>query len=136
KELLRTPGLRWFSASAFAAGIFLQFQQIFLLLFTFSVTENKFIIAGLSGVYTLASLAALITYRKLRWKDGTLLMIGTILTAVGFLIVLYPLKPILILSNLLTAVGMFCFLAAWNTLQFKWVKPYSAAKQVRLLVWR
>jgi predicted tellurium resistance membrane protein TerC len=31
---------------------------------------------------------------------------------------------------------MYCFLAAWNTVQFKWVKPYSEAKQSKLLVWR
>lgn len=137
QELLRKPGLRWFSASSLAAGVFLQFQQLFLLLFTFSVTENKLYIAALSALYTLATLGGLFAYRRWKFKDNTLLYIGCVLLASGFLIVLIPEKPVLlIISNLLTAVGMFCFLAAWNTLQFKWVRPYSAARQSKLLVWR
>lgn len=136
QELLRKPGLRWFSASSLAAGVFLQFQQMFLLIFTFSVTENKLLIAALSALYTTATFGGLLAYRRLKLKDNTLLFIGCTLLACGFLIVLFPAKPILIVSNLLTAVGMFCFLAAWNTLQFKWVKPYSAARQAKLLVWR
>jgi hypothetical protein len=136
RELLRKPGLRWFSASNLAAGVFLQFQQLFLLLFTFSVTENKFWIAALNGLYTLATLGGLFVYRKYGLKDSTFLMMGCLLIASGFLIVLVPAKPLLIVSNLLTAVGMFCFGAAWNTLQFKWIKPYSEAGQAKLLVWR
>lgn len=136
RELLRKPGLRWFSASNLAAGVFLQFQQLFLLLFTFSVTENKFWIAALNGLYTLATLCGLLAYRKFGWKDSTFLAMGCALIASGFLIALFPVKPLLIVSNLLTAVGMFCFGAAWNTLQFKWIKPYPEAGQAKLLVWR
>ncbi|MEF3311997.1 MFS transporter [Paenibacillus sp. GYB004] len=130
------PSLRWFSASNLAAGVFLQFQQLFLLIFTFSVTENKFWIAGLNALYTLATLLGLLAYRKLRLQDHTLLGAGCLLLACGFLIVLVPVKPVLIVSNLLTAVGMFCFGAAWNTMQFKLIKPYSKSGQAGLLVWR
>lgn len=136
EQLTRKPGLRWFSASNLAAGVFLQFQQLFLLVFTFSVTENKFWIAGLNALYTLATLAGLYGYRRFGWKDSTLLALGCVLVAVGFLIVLIPAKPILIISNLLTAVGMFCFAAAWNTMQIKWVKPYPVLERAKLLVWR
>lgn len=136
QELLRKPGLRWFSASNLAAGVFLQFQQLFLLLFTFSVTENKLWIAALNGLYTLATLGGLFVYRKFSLKDSTFLTMGCLLIASGFLIVLVPAKPVLIVSNLLTAVGMFCFGAAWNTMQFKWIKPYPEAGQAKLLVWR
>ncbi|GAA3399803.1 MFS transporter [Paenibacillus hodogayensis] len=135
-QLRRKPGLRWFSASNLAAGVFLQFQQLFLLVFTFSVTENKFWIAGLNALYTIATLAGLFLYRKYSWKDSTLLMIGCTLVAAGFLIVLVPAKPLLIVSNVLTAVGLFCFAAAWNTMQIKWVKPYAIPDQAKLLIWR
>ncbi|MEF3306002.1 MFS transporter [Paenibacillus sp. GYB003] len=132
----RKPGLFWFTASNLAAGVFLQFQQFFLLVFTFNVTENKFWIAALNALYTLATLAGLFAYRRFGLKDFTLLFVGCVLVSGGFLIVLVPAKPVLIASNLLTAVGMFCVVAAWNTLQFKWIKPLAAPQQARALVWR
>lgn len=128
--------IRWLAVSTLAAGVFLQFQQLFLLVFTFSVTENKFWIAGLNGLYTLATLAGLVVYRKLAIRESVLLVIGCALLASGFLVVLIPGKAILIVSNLMTAVGMFYFGAAWNTHQFKLIKPYSQAAQAKLLIWR
>ncbi|RKN79216.1 MFS transporter [Paenibacillus ginsengarvi] len=136
RQLRRKPGLRWHSAANLAAGVFLQFQQLFLLVFTFSVTENKFWIAGLNGLYTLATLGGLYVYRRYALKDFTLLFVGCVLVTCGFLIVLFPAKPVLIVSNLLTAVGMFCVIAAWNTLQFKWIKTFKEREQANLLVWR
>ncbi|WP_146250161.1 MFS transporter [Paenibacillus flagellatus] len=135
-DLFRKPRIRWLAASNLAAGVFLQFQQLFLLIFTFSITENKFWIAGFNALYTAATLAALFLYRRLRLKDDTLLIAGAGLLSCGFLIVLVPAPAVLIVSNLLTAVGMFYFGAAWNTSQFKLIKPYPQSGQAKLLVWR
>lgn len=134
--IFRKRTIRWLSASNLAAGVFLQFQQLFLLIFTFSVTENKLWIAALNALYTLATLAGLYMYRRLNLQDHAMLGIGCVLLASGFLIVLVPVKALLIVSNLLTAVGMFYFGAAWNTMQFKRIKPYSQSQQANFLVWR
>ncbi|KIL40817.1 hypothetical protein SD70_11345 [Gordoniibacillus kamchatkensis] len=56
--------------------------------------------------------------------------------AVGFLIALLRLAPFLVLSNILTTVGMFYFGTVWNTRQFAIISSFSAIRQARIFVWR
>jgi YQGE family putative transporter len=128
--------LRWMVPSCLAAGIFLQFQGLFTLLFTFSVSEDKLIIALLNVGYACSTIGAMILYRKLKVSNGTSLAIGMILISVGFIITLFPKVPILIISNLLTTIGMFYFATIWNTRQFHMIVKHKAIEQVRILIWR
>ena len=128
--------LRWIVPSCLAAGIFLQFQGLFALLFTFSVSENKLIIALLNVGYACSTIVAMILYRKLKTSNGTSLTIGMIFISVGFLITLFPTAPVLVISNLLTTVGMFYFASIWNARQFQIIAKHNAIEQVRILIWR
>ncbi|MEC0243145.1 MFS transporter [Paenibacillus dokdonensis] len=130
------PGAKWVLLSLLAAGIFLQFQNLFALLFTFSVTQNKLWIALLNLLYTLSSLLGLLLYRRIKFNEMKWLWIGTLLLAFGFLIALLHNPIMLIASNVFTSVGMFYFSIVWNAQQFKYIKHLSPATKRTFLVWR
>lgn len=130
------PGSKWILCSFLAAGIFMQFQNLFSLLFTFSVTQDKLLIALLNMVYTMCSLLGLWMYRKIKINEMRWLWIGMILMAIGFIIVLFQQPAALIISNLLTSIGMFFFMTVWNAQQFRFIQQASPAIQTSFLVWR
>ncbi|WP_438348105.1 MFS transporter [Paenibacillus sp. FA6] len=130
------PGSKWIILSFLAAGIFMQFQNLFSLLFTFSVTQDKLLIALLNMVYTMCSLLGLWMYRRIKIDEMRWLWIGMILMSVGFIIVLFQHPAALIISNLLTSIGMFYFMTVWNAQQFRFIQYASPISQASFLVWR
>lgn len=135
-KVFPTPNTRWLIPSSLAAGVFLQFQNLFVLLFTFSITNDKMIIALLNTLYTLCSLFSLYLYRKMHLREQTWLFISITLLAAGFLVVLYPESLILVISNILTTIGMFYFSSSWNGQHFRLISGFSAIQQSRMMVWR
>jgi hypothetical protein len=135
-EVFTYSQIRWILPSCLAAGVFLQFQGLFALLFTFSVSENKLIIALLNVGYACVTICAMLMKRKLLASDGKVLTYGMIFISLGFLIMLYPIAPILVLSNLLTTIGMYYFATIWNSKQFSLIVKHTKIEQVRILIWR
>ncbi|TFE30587.1 MFS transporter [Cohnella luojiensis] len=130
------PGSKWILLSLLAAGVFLQFQNLFTLLFTFSVTQDKLLIALLNMLYTCCSLLGLWMYRKIKIDEMRWLWIGMTLMAVGFLIVLFRDPAALILSNVMTSIGMFYFTTVWNAQQFRFIQHAGPSQQASFLIWR
>lgn len=130
------PGAKWVLMSLLVSGMFMQFQNLFTLLFTFSVTQDKLLIALLNVLYTCAALAGLAAYRKYRIDEHRWLWIGTGLLAAGFLIVLLREPAALIVSNVMTSAGMFFFTTVWNAQQFKFVERWGTVRKTAFLVWR
>lgn len=130
------PGSKWVILSFLAAGIFMQFQNLFSLLFTFSVTQDKLMIALLNMTYTICSLLGLWVYRRIKIDEMRWLWIGMTLLALGFIIVLFQHPVALIISNLLTSIGMFYFMTVWNAQQFRFIQYASPSSQASFLVWR
>jgi MFS transporter, YQGE family, putative transporter len=130
------PGSKWILLSLLAAGVFLQFQNLFTLLFTFTVTQDKVLIALLNMLYTLCSLLGLWMYRKIKFDEMRWLWIGMTLMAVGFVIVLFRQPAALIASNILTTIGMFYFSTVWNAQQFRFIQHAGPDEQTSFLVWR
>ena len=131
-----TPSEKWLHGAFVAAGLFFQFQNLFVLLFTFHVTEDKLMIALLNTCYTLSSFAALYLYKKIKWSEDVWMLIGSTLSAVGFLVALARFAPLLVLSNLLATVGMFYFSSQWLTKVFRSVNAMPPVQKLRVLVWR
>jgi MFS transporter, YQGE family, putative transporter len=130
------PGSKWILLSLLVSGMFLQFQNLFTLLFTFSVTQDKLLIALLNVLYTCSALAGLAAYRRLRLNADRWLWIGTFLLASGFLIVLLRSPAAMILSNVMTTAGMFFFTTVWNAQQFRFVEDWGTVRKTSFLVWR
>lgn len=131
-----SPGSGWILLSLLFSGMFLQFQNLFTLLFTFSVTQDKLLIALLNVLYSVAALAGLAAYRKFRLQDGRWLWVGTWLLAVGFFIVLFRSPAAFIVSNVMTTAGMFFFSTVWNAQQFRFMEDGGTTRKASFLVWR
>ncbi|OXM86648.1 MFS transporter [Paenibacillus rigui] len=136
QQVFSSSALKWMVPSCLSAGIFLQFQGLFALIFTFSVSEDKLVIALLNVLYATSTIVAMMLYRRLKTREGVWLTIGMLFISAGFLLPLLPKAPLLVASNILTTVGMFYFGTVWNTRQFRTISRHSAIEQARIFVWR
>jgi YQGE family putative transporter len=130
------PAIRWMVPSCLAAGIFLQFQGLFALIFTFSVSNDKLVIALLNVLYAVFSIAAMILHRKMTISSGIWLKIGMVAISAGFLIALLQHSVFLVISNILTTIGLFYFATIWNSAQFRIISRHTSIEQARILLWR
>jgi MFS family permease len=130
------PAIRWMVPSCLAAGVFLQFQGLFALIFTFSVSNDKLVIALLNVLYAVSSIIAMVLHRRLNISSGIWLKIGMIAISAGFLVALLQHSVFLVVSNILTTVGLFYFGTIWNSGQFRIISRHSSIEQARILLWR
>lgn len=136
RQVFQFPGSKWFILSCLATGFILQFQSLFALLFTFSITSDKTVIALLNTCYTVFALLALLTYRKLMLKEQTWILIGVLFLGFGLLLMMVPVPAIRIVSNIVTTVGMFYFLTLLTSQQMKVTTGMDVLIRSNLLVWR
>jgi MFS family permease len=140
RQVFTTARLKWMIPSLIAGGFFIQFQGIFSLIFTFSITNDKLSIALLQIMYTAFTVASLFFYQRFsrtrRVSDSWWLTFGMLAAAVGFLLALFPKPSILIVSNILTTIGLFFFLTIWSARQFVIMNDLRPVHQARVLVWR
>ncbi|WP_248925270.1 hypothetical protein [Paenibacillus hamazuiensis] len=130
------PAIRWMVPSCLAAGVFLQFQALFAIIFTFSVSSDKLVIALLNVMYALSSIGSMFLYRRLQIQNGIWLAIGMASMCIGFLCALLQHSFFLVISNILTTIGLFYFGTVWNTGQFKIISKHTAIEQARIFLWR
>ncbi|WP_135554010.1 MFS transporter [Paenibacillus cymbidii] len=134
--VFNTSALRWMVPSCITAGLFIQFQGLFALIFTFSVSSDKLVIAMYNMLYALSSIAAMTMYRRLKVGNGKWLTIGVLLVSVGFLCPVWPVAPLLVISNILTTMGMFYYGTIWNMRQFRIISSRTPIEQARIFIWR
>jgi MFS transporter, YQGE family, putative transporter len=133
--LMKKPGFRWNFPSNVLSTFFVQFQSLFALLFTFSLTDNKLYIALLNVGYTICCLIALRIYKRAKVsQDNVWLIIGMSSVSIGFLMALYPKAPVLVLSNVLTTVGMFYFGTIFSSQQYRILKNEDILGKIRFLI--
>ncbi|NOV02201.1 hypothetical protein [Paenibacillus planticolens] len=139
-RVFNTTRLKWMIPSLIAGGFFIQFQGIFSLIFTFSVTSDKLMIALLQIMYTAFTVVCVFIYQRFsrtrRVSDSWWLTFGMLAAAAGFLLALFPKPPILILSNILTTIGLFFFFTIWSSRQFVATNHLAPIHQARVMVWR
>lgn len=135
-RVFRSPGSWLLIPSSAAAGIFLQFQALFALLFTFIVAQDKMVIALLNALYTGCTVLALYLYRKHDRNEAYWLKVSVLLVVVGFAAVLSGVPGLLIMSNVLTIVGVFYFNTALSSRQFRSISRHDGIRQPGLLLWR
>ncbi|NBD23044.1 hypothetical protein [Paenibacillus glycinis] len=75
-------------------------------------------------------------YKRLKVREATWLAIGMIFVSVGILLPLLPKAPLLIISNILTTIGMFYFGTIWNSRQFRMITKQTIIQQAHIFLWR
>jgi hypothetical protein len=56
--------------------------------------------------------------------------------SIGFLVALLQHSVFLVISNILTTIGLFYFGTIWNGGQFRIISRHSSMEQARILLWR
>lgn len=135
-RVFHTASSKWLQAAFIAAGLFFQFQNLFILIFTFSISQDKLIIALLNAAYTCAAFAALYVHRRVRFGEDAWMFIGCSVVALGFLAALVPYSPMLVLSNVLSVLGMYYFGVNWQTKVYRSMNALPPMQKLRVLVWR
>jgi len=117
-------------------GFLLQFQLLFTQLFTFHVSENKIIIAGLNVLYTILTICAYFFVRQAHISPIRQLQSGVVLMGMAYLLALYPEPIILILLNIFSAIGYFFLITNWNTSQFNYMKQFDSITLTNVIILR
>jgi len=133
---LQMQKLRSFLSSCFIMGFLLQFQLLFTQLFTFHVSENKIIIAGLNVLYTILTICAYFFVRQAHIPPIRQLQSGVVLMGMAYLLALYPEPIILILLNIFSAIGYFFLITNWNTSQFNYMKQFDSITLTNVIILR
>lgn len=136
-KLMRMRTLRTSLTTSFFHGVLMTFQGMFVLLYTFQVTENKWLIALLNIVYTLSSVLALKWFQQkqsVSYKNW--LLIGVTLTSIGFGCALLEQPIWLILSNICTTFGLFYVNTVVFSQQLTALENESTSIKASFLLWR
>lgn len=132
-----TKRMKLMLKTTFFHGVVMMFQNLFVLLFTFQITENEWIIALLNILYTCSAIIALKLFNKKQHiPDKIWLKIGMTLITFGFICAIMGGAPLLILSNICTTFGLFFVNTIIFSGQFSVLQHESAAKKVSFLLWR
>lgn len=128
----------YFALSSFAIGIFSKFLIFFTLIFTFSITENKFYIALLNIVYVLLTFLALkIMKKNNKVKNHYWLFIGFSFVVFGCLLIVFLNSSVFVLlANILFTLGLFYFDNVNKTQHFGFIVQFDDVMKSRLLIWR
>jgi MFS transporter, YQGE family, putative transporter len=122
---------------SFFHAVLITFQNLFVLLFTFQVSENEWIIAILNILYSVSSMTALKLFNYNRYiAHNKWLFIGVSLITIGFGCALTHHPIGLILSNICTTFGLFYVNTIIFSGQLAAMERAGVTKKVGLLLWR
>lgn len=126
----------WLYGSMTVGIIYTQLQNIFVLLFTFQVTNKTMVVAFLSAGYALVNIASFFAYLKIHLSPSTWLRIAIVLNTIGISLDLFHQSIFYILSNFLTTIGIFYFNTIWTAQQFAVTADLSFEERIRYFIWR
>ncbi|MDB5084552.1 MAG: transporter [Bacilli bacterium] len=134
--LQRLNQLKFFFLSCILMGLVLQFQGLFTQLFTFAVSDNNLIIAGLNVSYTLLTILALEITRRTQIQGIRWLQLGGFLVIVGYLIALHPSKLFFVIMNICSTLGFFFVSINWNANQFSFLSQFQSTALTKSMIGR
>jgi MFS family permease len=133
--MLKDSKTKWMIVSSFVGGMFTSFQSVFILIYTFTVTDNKLIIALLSVGYTIISLLTYYAYKKGSWMgENKWLAFGMVLMSIGFISALAGNAAFFILSNILTTIGSFFTGSVYSAQIFRVFEKDNPSVRANMLV--
>lgn len=133
--MIKDSKTKWMIVSSFVGGMFTSFQSVFILIYTFTITDNKLVIALLSVGYTIISLLTYYAYKKGSWMgENNWLAFGMVLMSIGFISALAGNAAFLILSNVLTTIGSFFTGSVYSAQIFRVFEKDDPSAKANMLV--
>lgn len=132
-----TKRMKLMLKTTFFHGVVMMFQNLFVLIFTFQITENEWLIALLNIVYTFSSIIALKLFNQIQTISyKTWLRIGMTLISIGFICAIIGGSILLIISNICTTFGLFYVNTIIFSGQLSVLQNENISKKVSFLFWR
>jgi MFS transporter, YQGE family, putative transporter len=136
-RLVKFDEIKSFLPVSFFHAILVTFQNLFVLLFTFQVTENEWLIAVLNILYSLSSIIALKLFNaNFHISKNAWLFIGVILMTIGFGSALTNYSVGLVISNICTTFGLFFVNTIVYSGQLASIEKIDVSRKVALLLYR
>jgi MFS transporter, YQGE family, putative transporter len=128
---------RWLSLAMFVGVLVLEFQKIFVLVYTFTISDHPVVIAALATLYTLAAIASLLSFRKFsNVSEPQWMRIGVLFLFVSFLLFLFRHPVLIVLANLFFTIGTFFFRNLFHSTHYQKGKELCDEKRIGYLLWR
>jgi MFS transporter, YQGE family, putative transporter len=132
----RLNQLKTFLISCIVMGLVLQFQVLFVQLFTFSLSDNKIIIGSLNVLYTVITIVAFRISRRIQAPVIRWLKFGGVLMVLSYLIALYPSPTIFVIINIFSTLGYFFVTTNWNASQFSYLSQFQSTALTKSMIAR
>jgi hypothetical protein len=127
---------RYLPLSYLSGGIFSEFQSIFLMFFTFTITDDYIWFALLNIFYTLLTLLSIHLYKKIKIKDETWLFIGIATAFIGFGLSIILHGTWMIIPNILLVFGNFYYRSIYFSQQYQAIGEVDEIKKMQITTWR
>lgn len=122
--------------SYLSGGVFSEFQSIFLLFFTFTITSDKMWVAILNILYTLLALISIRLYKRINLKDETWLFIGIGFAFTGLALSTFLEDWWMIIPNVLLVFGNFYYRSTYFAQQFQAINNEKPLLKFQITIWR
>lgn len=133
----KSKALKYMPLSFLTGGIFSEFQGVFLMVFTFTITENKFGVAMLNVAYSVLILGLIYLNKKLKKVNGVKwLFIGASTAFIGFGMMIFLKDWWLIIANFFIVAGNFYYSTTYYSQQYETMNVLNEIEQKRMLIWR
>lgn len=133
----RSAKMKWLSLSYLLGGIFSEFQSVFLVVFTFQLTESNFGVALLNIAYSVLILILIQLNRRLGNVNGVQwLFAGATVAFIGFGMIMFLPQAWLLVANFFVVTGNFYFSTTYYGQQFEVISELSGIHKERMLIWR
>lgn len=137
RKIFKTKKMNLLFFSLFLGPVILEFQRIFALLFTFSVTNNEIIVAMLTVIYSMFMFLAMKIYKQFPGKSPSFwISIGIGFMFLSFIILIIGNVITSILANILLVIGTFFFRNVFYSEHYKQTKDLPAIENTGFFIWR
>lgn len=116
----------------------IEFQILFVNVYTFQVTTNKYYVAALSIMYALIVMLAMVVHKKMKQKGTTWMTVGLVSSIIGAIILMTAngIAWQTVLGNVFLVIGTFFFKSNFFAQQYVAVEDLEDKNKYRSTVWR
>ncbi|WP_273854011.1 hypothetical protein [Guptibacillus spartinae] len=122
--------------SYYFGGMFAEFQTIFLMYFTFTITEDKFFVALLNVFYTLLVFIMIKLFNASKLSPVSWMIIGILLAFLGLGLATTLSNLWLLVPNILLVIGNFIFRTNYYSQQYEQLEGEGKTKRIQITIWR
>lgn len=137
-EVFSGKGLKLMFIAMITGGIFLQFQTIFVMVYTFSLSEDRLMIALINVAFTVITLLTIkiVTKTKEKVSENSWMNMGVTFIIVGYGLAIYFESFWLFIGSIFITIGLFLFRNIYHGQQYNFIQELHSVHKIKYLMWR